>query len=119
MGHRGGPQLQQTLQSLRRAWEGYKRTQGMMCAASSRSLAAQLAAPAAAAAGVAVAEPAGSLLPAVGSVARHLGTAGARTLSTALHQSWGVCLQPWETSQGAWQPYHWAEQVHLEGLWLA
>ena len=44
-------------------WEGYKRTQGMMCAASSRSLAAQLAAPAAAAAGVAVAEPAGSLLP--------------------------------------------------------
>lgn len=111
-----------------------------MCAAFSRGPAAQPSQPALAALGalgalgvlvalaaaapaaavdVAVAEPAGSLLPAVGSGARHLGTADVTTWSTALHQSWEVDLpQPLGTSQVA-QPDHWDARLHLEDLWLA
>lgn len=131
MGHWDGPQLQQTLQSSGSAWEGYKRTrEGMMCAAFSRGPAAQPSQPALAALGalgalgvlvalaaaapaaavdVAVAEPAGSLLPAVGSGARHLGTADVTTWSLP---------QPLGTSQVA-QPDHWDARLHLEDLWLA
>lgn len=134
-----GQQLQQTQQSLRSAWEGYKRTQqgqGMMCAAFSPGPAAQpdlsalapvvagaavvVPAPAAAVGAAVLAEPAGSLLPAVGCAARHLGNADAMALSTAHHQSREVCLpRPSGTSQAAWQPYHWAEPLHLEDLWPA